>query len=195
MPVDILEDEINEKISSWHIPLHSNKQWTLEKALKTMEGFSLAPQDVPFIIQLVENPKYDIGLFSGNTTLRAHDCIHILLGRGLLLKDEAFVIGYTMGSTKKKARWRRILFMFISKYLYPEGYKFGEEERYIFNTAVLLGQNCPTDLSTVNFDNKEILSMNLNDLRSKIGLDKKKITRYYNLEGCLFNDRESTRLL
>ena len=58
----------------------------------------------------------------------------------------------------------KVNFMFISKYLYPEGYKFGEEERYIFNTAVLLGQNCPTDLSTVNFDNKEILSMNLNDL-------------------------------
>ena len=195
LPVDLPEDEINEKINSWHIPLHSNKQWTLEKALKTMDGFSLAPQDVPLIIQLVENPKYDIGLFSGNTTLRAHDCIHILFGRGLLLKDEAFVIGYTMGSTKKMARWRRNLFMFISKYLYPEGYKFGEEERFVFNSAVLLGQDCPTDLSKVDFDSKFILSTDLNELRSELGLDKNKINCYYNLERLLFNDRESKRLI
>ena len=102
MPVDILEDEINEKISSWHIPLHSNKQWTLEKALKTMEGFSLAPQDVPFIIQLVENPKYDIGLFSGNTTLRAHDCIHILHYTRILRMD-------LVDATLNKYRNRNIL--------------------------------------------------------------------------------------
>ena len=64
-------------------------------------GSKLEAEDVPLIIKLVENPKYDIGLFAGNVSLYNHDCIHLLLGRGLRVKDEAFVIGFTMGSTKK----------------------------------------------------------------------------------------------
>ena len=66
-----------------------------------MGGFKLEAENVPLIIKLVENPKYDIGLFPGNISLYNHDCIHLLLGRGLRVKDEVFVIGFTMGRTKK----------------------------------------------------------------------------------------------
>ena len=82
-----------------------------------MQGFKLSQDDVPLVIKLTENPKYAIArFFGGALDLFSHDCIHVLLGRGLLVKDEAFVIGYTMGSSKKMKRWRRNLFMFISKY-------------------------------------------------------------------------------
>ena len=90
----------------WASPL-SCKRRKLKTVLKEMEPFSLLPEEVPLIIRIIENPKYDIGLFGGATTLGAHDCIHILLGRGLLVKDEAFVIGYTMGSAKTLSRWRK----------------------------------------------------------------------------------------
>ena len=95
--------ETERQINNWHIPL-STTGLTIEDGLDSMGGFKLEAEDVPFIIKLVENPKYDIGLFAGNVSLYNHDCIHLLLGRGLRVKDEAFVIGFTMGSTKKIVR-------------------------------------------------------------------------------------------
>jgi hypothetical protein len=53
----------------WFIGLDCKKSWKLEKALKTMASFKLNADDVPLIIKLVENPKYDIGLFAGNVSL------------------------------------------------------------------------------------------------------------------------------
>jgi len=187
------KEDIEKQISDWHIPLHSRKHWTFRSARKTMDSFKLSQSDIPLIIKLVENPKYDIGLFAGNVDLRSHDCIHVLLGRGLLVKDEAFVIGYTMGTTKKMPRWRRNLFMFISKYLYPEDYRFGEEERYVFNSAVMMGSKCPTDLSKVNFGDLE--EHKVSETREKFGINKKDISRFYSLEQQFFkNSKESQRL-
>jgi len=163
----------------WSSPLSCERR-KLKNILKEMEPFALLPEDVPFIIKLVENPKYDIGLFGGTTTLGAHDCLHILLGRGLLLKDEAFVIGYTMGSSKKMKRWRRNLFMFICKYFYPEGYKFGEEERFVFNVGIMAGSRCPTDLSRVGFD--KYLDKQVGSIRRELGIDVDFLKTCYSLE-------------
>ena len=69
-------------------------------------------------MRLLENPKYHlpgVTLFHGAVDLDMHDRIDIALGRGLLTAiDEAFTIGFTMGSTKRvrvsrhgcSARWR-----------------------------------------------------------------------------------------
>ena len=186
--------ETPEKMAEeWLSPLSCKKR-KLKNVLKEMEPFALSPEDVPFIIRLVENPKYDTGLFGGTTTLGAHDCVHVLLGRGLLLKDEAFVIGYTMGSTKTLSRWRKNLFLFCTKYLYPEGYKFKEEERFVFNTAVEAGSLCPTDLSKVNF--KDFLNIPLLSLRKIFNIDTDLLKSCYQLEKNIFKkSKESQRLL
>ena len=134
----------------WHIPL-SQSEKTLKECLSSMEPIALEQSDIPLIIKLIENPKYDIGLFAGYVDLFSHDTIHILVGRGLMLKDEAFVIGYTMGSSKKMRRWRRNLFYFCAKYFYPEGYNFTEEERFVFYSGVMAGSRCASDLSKVQF--------------------------------------------
>ena len=136
----------------------------LKTFIKEMEPFKLHQQDIPFVIKIAENPNYITSkLFTGAVDLFTHDCIHVLLGRGLLVKDEAFVIGYTMGSAKKMSRWRRNLFMFFSKYLYPKGYKFGEEERFVFNMGILAGSLCPVDLSKVDFE--ELLDLRVSEIR------------------------------
>jgi len=84
--------------------------------------------------------------------------------------------------------------MFVSKYLYPEGYKFGEEERYIFNSAVMMGSKCPTDLSKVNF--RDFENDKVSEIRNKFGINKKDISRFYSLEQQFFKDsKESRRLL
>ena len=184
-----------EEAAAWHIPL-SKGRMTLPKALKQMDSFRLDQEEVPLSIQLVENPKYDIGLFAGNVDLHTHDCIHLLLGRGLLPKDEAFVICYTMGSTKKMARWRRNLFMFCAKYFYPKGYRFSEEERFVFNMGVALGEQNNDDLSEYPFDeclmtaNYSLLTLR----RGFVNIDLLK--NYYKLEKALFPDsKESQRLI
>ena len=53
--------------------------------------------DVPEIIRKYENPESPDAL-PGAIHLNRHDCIHVLLGRGLHVQDEAFIIGVTMGA-------------------------------------------------------------------------------------------------
>ena len=72
-------EETEKLIKEWHVPLYKG-QTTIESGLRSMDSFKLQAEDVPFIIKLVENPKYDIGLFAGNVSLYNHDCIHLLLG-------------------------------------------------------------------------------------------------------------------
>ena len=186
-------EETEKLIKEWHVPLYKG-QTTIESGLRSMDSVKLQAEDVPFIIKLVENPKYDIGLFAGNVSLYNHDCIHLLLGRGLMVKDEAFVIGYTMGSTKKMRRWRRNLYMFCAKYLFPEVYSFGEEERFVFNMGVIAGSRCPTDLSKQNF--KKLKNKKLKTVRAELGIDRQFLKDIYKLEKRCFPDsEESQRLL
>jgi len=168
---------------------------TLEQARDSMSSFKLKQDDVPLRIKLVENPKWFTSeFFSGAVDLFTHDCIHILLGRGLLVKDEAFVIGYTMGSTKKISRFKRNLFMFCSKYLYPKEYRFGEEERFVFNMGVMLGSRCETDLSLADFPSYGGIS--LYSLRDELRIDSRLLRSYYEIEKKIFPEStESQRLL
>tara|TARA_Y100001938_G_scaffold8794_2_gene10744 strand:- start:13500 stop:14072 length:573 start_codon:yes stop_codon:yes gene_type:complete len=178
----------------WHVPLLSSNRTWLKTALREMEPFKLKPTDVPLIIRLIENPKYDIGIFPGAVSLLSHDCIHIILGRGVLPKDEAFVIGYTMGSTKKMTPFREKMFLLISKYLYPEGYNFGEEEAYVFKHGVIAGSRCLVDLTKVDF--RFFSTWELKDIRRKFGISVDFLKLCYILEQKKFpNSPESKRLL
>jgi hypothetical protein len=181
-----------EAAEAWHPKLSSSRR-KLNSTLKEMNLFKLRQENIPLIIKLVENPNYKTsGLFGGAVSLFNHDCIHVMLGRGLLLKDEAFVIGYTMGSTKGMRRWRRNLFMFMSKYFYPKGYKFGEEERHVFNWGVMLGSLCRTDLSQINF--KKYSNKQIGTIRKELKIDVDFLKKYYSLEKKCFSDVESQRL-
>jgi hypothetical protein len=160
-----------------------------------MADFKLDPKDVPLIIRLIENPKYDIGLFTGTTALDAHDSLHILLGRGVLIKDEAFVIGFTMGSTGRLNAITERLFLLIARYLYPEGYKFKGEESRIFKEAAHLAKlmKC-VDLSKVNYSN--YMDRQLHYVRSELGIDINFLKYSYLKEKLLYpNSPESQRLV
>ena len=141
-----------------------------------------------------KNPKYFTSkLFTGAVDLFTHDCIHVILGRGLLPKDEAFVIGFTMGSGKRMSRRRRNLFLWVSKNLYPAGYKFMEDERYIFYSGVMAGSRSTSDLSKINF--KSFRGFKIDHIRKVLGIDKELLKCYYCAEKKLFKDKESQRLL
>jgi len=186
-----------EKAAKWIMPLNLGWDKTLESVLASMQDFKLTQNEVPLVIKLVENPNYKTSnIFMGAVDLFTHDCLHALLGRGLLPKDEAFVIGYTMGSSKKMSRWRRNLFMLICRYFYPEGYRFGREEEYVFNEAVKLGADCPTDLSKVDFKSNGYLNKTLYAIRTELKLDPEVLKNFYAAEKERFpTSAESQRLL
>ncbi|MEM7251638.1 MAG: hypothetical protein AAF493_09470, partial [Pseudomonadota bacterium] len=125
----------------WLVPLDC-EEVTLGDALKSAEHMAADQDDVPLIIRLVENPDFSIpgvNIFDGAENLYDHDCIHALVGRGLQSKDEAFVIGFTMGSTNRVSTTQQKLFELAAKYLYPGPYKFDDEDIHIFKDAVNLG--------------------------------------------------------
>src|SRR5262245_53610248 len=77
---------------------------------------------IPWLVKLLENPKSPLA-FPGAIDLFGHDCIHILLGRGLLPQDEAFVIGFTMGSSRCP-RWQAAMFRWCAEQLYQGTFRF-----------------------------------------------------------------------
>ncbi|MDX1694998.1 MAG: hypothetical protein R3208_14625 [Ketobacteraceae bacterium] len=172
-----------KRYSDWHIPWKDD-HYTLQECLDNLALLGAPPQKIPFLVRLVENPGYRIPgltLFHGAVELRQHDCIHILLGRGLLSKDEAFVIGFTMGSTNQVSTAEENLFCKIAKHLYPSIYRFDDEDISIFKDAVRLGSICrPERLDS--FDFEPWLDRSVRDLRKAAGLDRGMIEAYYRLE-------------
>jgi hypothetical protein len=181
----------------WHIPFSRDKI-TLREAREELSALGAQQGDIPLMIQLVENPRYDIpgfDFFHGAVDLATHDSIHILLGRGLLPKDEVFVIGFTMGSTDQVTTLEENLYALFSKYLYPKLYQFRDEEIRIFKDATKLGfiSNC-RPLDTIDYT--KYLDWKLCDIRQDIGLEADLILAYYHIEQKRYPEsRASQRLL
>ncbi len=82
----------------------------------------------PLIVRLVENPAFsffgkNLGIFPGAVNLEDHDLIHVILKRRFTPRDEIYVIGFTMGSSKKMNCILIRLYWLIARVLYPAGYK------------------------------------------------------------------------
>ena len=186
-----------ERVRQWMIPLSEGDK-TLAQARAELEVLALKQDDVPFMVQLVENPKFDLpgfDIFHGATDLATHDQIHMLLGRGLLPKDEAFVIGFTMGSTDAVSQTEEKLYGFFTKYLYPRQYRFTDEDLRVFKDAVRLGfVSDVKPLSQVSFD--DLQDLPLREARARIGLEEDLLRAYYAIEKRRYpNSFESQRLV
>ena len=181
----------------WQVPL-SCGGITLGEAYRSLDAAGMKQRDVPFIVQLVENPRYDlpgIEIFSGATHLREHDYLHILLGRGLLPKDEAFVLGFTMGSSNRVGEIEERLFTLFARYLYPKGYRFDDEDVAVYKDAVRLGyvSDCHP-LAEVNC--ATMLDWPINRIRQAIGIEEDLLRAYYAIEARRYPHAvESQRLL
>jgi hypothetical protein len=181
----------------WHVPL-SHGSTTLRAAHQSMRAIALKQRDVPLLVQLVENPRFDlpgVEIFSGATKLRTHDYLHILLGRGLLPKDEAFVIGFTMGSTNRVGALEESLYTLIARYLYPKQYRFSEDDVAVYKDAVRLAyvSDCKP-LAGVRFG--KMMGWSLSKIRKAVGLEEDLLRAYYNVEAKRYPKAlESQRLL
>lgn len=170
---------------------------TLRQVYATMTRAGAGQEDIPLMIQLIENPKYRIPgltLFHGAVDLEQHDYIHILLGRGMLELDEAFTIGFTMGSTKKVSDTEEHLFALIAQYLYPKVYQFGAQEIEVFKDAVRLGyvSDC-RPLDEVDFT--PYFDVPLRDARMAIGVETSLLRAYYEIEKRRYPDSAASQRL
>lgn len=189
---------LSSKLQSWHIPLDKQDESLHAVYALFQEEYSHSQEDIPFIIQLVENPKYEIpgiNFFKGATDLKTHDYIHILLARGLMSKDEAFVLGFTMGSTNKVSTTEEKIYAFVSQYLYPNVYQFNNEDIEVFKDAVRLGYICDCEpLDQVDYESLRGLS--IEEARNKIGIPSDLLRSYFNIEKKRYPDSmESQRLV
>jgi len=93
---------------------------------------------IHWLVWLLENPNSPVSL-TGAIDLYNHDIIHILLDRGMEVRDEASVIGFTMGNSETTSSWVRWLFEFCARYLYPESYRFNEHDLLEFERGFAYG--------------------------------------------------------
>ncbi len=181
----------------WLLPL-SWGHLTLRDAFQYL-GVVGAPQGkIPEVIRWTEGKDSHLvkQFFYGGVDLRAHDYIHILLGRGLLPKDEAFVIGFTMGSTNRLHSMNEDAFAYIAKHHYPNAYRMDDESREVFLDASKLGfiSDClPLD----QIDFSPFLDLTVDEVRKRINLRPDLLEAYYrDVEQVRFpNDPASRRLL
>src|SRR5687768_2377027 len=170
-----------------HIHL-SRESLTLREAVESRREIRAHPEEVPLAVRLVENPNYRVPglrLFSGAVTLDDHDCIHALLGRGLLPKDEAFTIGFTMGSTKQPGAAEARLYSLIAKHVYPKHYRFNDEDMQVFDCGLQLGKmsRC-RPLDRINY--LDLMETPLGEVRKQVGIETDLLRAYYHIESARF---------
>jgi hypothetical protein len=186
------------KTKNWkekHIPL-ADRDVNFGEAYDAMTSDGAEQGAIPFIVQLVENPKYQHWWNpfhgTGAVNLENHDYIHLLLGRGMLPKDEAFVIGFTMGSTNIMTTWKKKMFLWVSQYFYPKHYQFTEEEKNVYFDAGKLGfvSDC-TPLHTV--DMNKLRHLTIAEARKELNLTENLLHGYYEIEAHRYPDCKSSQ--
>jgi hypothetical protein len=95
--------------------------------------------EIPEVVQRLENPSSPVAL-PGAVTLGRHDVLHILLGRGLLDQDEAFVIGFTMGNATRYRDDDGLLMRQALAHWYPEPFRICGSKLKVFDLGIQAGK-------------------------------------------------------
>lgn len=169
-----------------------NGHLTMAEVLATLPGNK--QQEISYVVKLFENPMSPFA-FRGAISLARHDMVHIVLGRGLLPQDEAFVIGFTMGTSKDISAIEAQLFQWITKYLYPAPYNFTDNHLVAFRLGLEAGKLSKAE-EIYAFPFEKHKKKKLADIRSKIGLDVEELKVSYRREQAMLPEtKESKRLI
>lgn len=135
------------------------------------------PSDIPWIVRLFENDQGWLRLH-GAVNLANHDIIHVLLGRGLLDQDEAFVLGFTMGSTKAVSRLERWFFKLALSRLYPEPYRISRKMLVAYDLGLEAGRECGVKNVHLALDDT-MLDRPLGETRHALRIDPQRLRHFY----------------
>ncbi len=167
---------------------------TLAQVLATLPAAQA--EDVPEIIRRYENPESPEAL-PGAIGLARHDCIHVLLGRGLHVQDEAFVIGATMGAASDISDAAVETFIRVSTCEYPKHWRF--EEAHIVSFRLGLGfsiDNLPSrDLHLIPLEDPLWQSKTVRQARKDLGIVKEELRAYFRKAELLVPGTRATRRL
>ncbi|WP_370228449.1 hypothetical protein [Cognatishimia sp.] len=167
---------------------------TIAEVLATMPAAEA--EDVPEIIRKYENPESPDAL-PGAISLARHDCIHVLLGRGLHVQDEAFVIGATMGAASEITGEIVELFIKISTTEYPKHWRFEEDHIPSFRLGVGFAMDNlrAADLHLIPLEEPHWQGMTVREARRKLGIVKEELRAYFRKAEILVPGTRSTRRL
>jgi len=155
-----------------------NDDLTHREVLATLPA--APPTAIPWIVRLFENPHGWLRLH-GAVDLAHHDRIHVLLGRGLLGQDEAFVIGFTMGCTKRLSRFEQAFFKFVAANVYPQPYRIARPTLAAYDLGVEAGREIGVrNLHRAVGD--DYLDRPLGDVRRALGIDPAWLRAVYTRE-------------
>ncbi len=135
---------------------------------------------IPRIVSLFESPT-SWCRFRGAVDLEDHDVLHVLLGRGLQDQDEAFVLGFAMGTAKKVSWLQYHIFQFTISRLYPEPYRIPRFLHPAFQLGVKCGQATGVrDLYKRPL--KNLKSLSIKEARREAGIDSEVLRQFYRRE-------------
>jgi hypothetical protein len=168
-----------------------NESLTLRQVLATLPA--APPAAIPWIVRLFENPAGLLRLH-GAVSLADHDKIHVLLGRGLLDQDEAFVLGFTMGCTKEVSRLERWFFKYALSHLYPHPYRIPSRILTAYDLGLEAGLEFGLREMHMKF-NEKMLDLPLGTVRAELGIDTRRLRRYYARERAALPDTPASQRL
>ena len=160
----------------WH-PGLDNGDHALGAVLATLPGF---PADaVPVLVRLFENPASPIAL-AGACTLAQHDAVHVLVGRGLVDQDEAFVIGFTAGAASDLTQAMVEAYR-VALSSYAEPYRIVGRDLLAFDLGIQAGRVAAgRDLHAIDVD--AYADQRLDAVREALGIDVEVLRGFYRLE-------------
>ena len=167
---------------------------TLAEVLATLPASEAS--EVPEIIKKYENPESPDAL-PGAISLARHDCIHVLLGRGLHVQDEAFVIGATMGAASDITGEIVDFFIQVSTTQYPEHWRFAQEHIPSFRLGVGYSMDnlSGRDLHLIPLEESEWQSKTVRTARQELGIVKEELRAYFRKAELLVPGTRATRRL
>jgi hypothetical protein len=167
---------------------------TIKQVLATMPRSD--PEDVPEIVCKYENPDSP-DCFPGAISLERHDCLHALLGRGLHVQDEAFIIGVTMGAASDITSELIEKFIHISTTDYPEAWRFQEAHIASYKLGIGFAEDAlkNKDLHLIPFEKSPLLDKTVKEVRDSLGLIKEEMRAYFRAEEILVPGSRATRRL
>jgi len=166
-------------IEDWHIP-YQQDELSLQAALQTLNALRAGPHEQPLMLAWLAQGN-EPGLFQNAIDVPRHDCIQIILGRGLSATDEAFGTGFTLGSTAKSTMTEQGLHAWISRHLQSMLASLGECEQAVFREGAKLAfiSAC---VALDRFDFTEWMDQPLCVVRDAIGLEQELLMAYYAVE-------------
>lgn len=169
----------------------SNDDRKVSDALAALPGAIDA--DIPEVVQRLENPSSPVAL-PGAVTLGRHDVLHILLGRGLLDQDEAFVIGFTMGNASQYRDDDGILMRQALAHWYPEPFRICGSKLQVFDLGVQAGKTMGIpDIAQIPIEN--LGGWTLGHARRELQISTDLLRSFYHQEKrSIRNSLESGRL-